>query len=256
MRRHRHLSSRAVSGHGLATAGAVRGFTLLELMVAMAIFALLAAAGWKLFSVMMQSRERADRRAAQLLAGQEAYLQLLHDTRQMVARALPGADPAQPQPALLINSQRMAFAREAPMDWRHPSAARVQRVVYRLDQDRLLRERYSSESSTSDQPVNRLVLLQGVSNWRVQALNPEALAQWPAEAAAPASTATNPLQQASRLPRGLQVQFEQNGETRLWRFDLPVVSDAQRQQMTAQAPSSGATAGTASPTTHAASVAN
>lgn len=29
------------------------GFTLLELMVAMAIFALLAAAGWKLFQVLM-----------------------------------------------------------------------------------------------------------------------------------------------------------------------------------------------------------
>ena len=36
-----------------------RGFTLLELMVAMAIFAMLAVAGWQVFDSVNRARERA-----------------------------------------------------------------------------------------------------------------------------------------------------------------------------------------------------
>ncbi|MGB2082134.1 MAG: PulJ/GspJ family protein, partial [Psychrobacter sp.] len=36
-----------------------RGFTLLELMVAMAIFAMLAVAGWQVFDGVNRARERA-----------------------------------------------------------------------------------------------------------------------------------------------------------------------------------------------------
>ena len=43
-----------------------RGFTLLELMVAMAIFAMLAVAGWQVFDSVNRARERAQTHADNL----------------------------------------------------------------------------------------------------------------------------------------------------------------------------------------------
>ena len=47
------------------------GFTLLELMVAMAIFAMLAVAGWQVFDSVNRARERA-RRARQRLGSADS----------------------------------------------------------------------------------------------------------------------------------------------------------------------------------------
>lgn len=217
------------------------GFTLLELMVAMAIFALLAAAGWKLFQVLMQTRERADVQAAQLLAAQEAYLQLLRDSRELVARPVSGPDPSQPQGALLLAPDQLALTREAPPDPRFPQQLRLQRIVYRLDQDRLVRERYARADQVSAGVPSRLVLLRGVSNWQVQVLNPDPLSQWPAPAAASGSAqAPTALEQAGNVPLGLEVRFEQHGQPRLWRFVLTGPTEKLRQTLSAVMPAAPA----------------
>lgn len=60
------------------------GFTLLELMVAMAIFAMLAVAGWQVFDGVNRARERAQFHADHLAVLQYAYLQLKQDMNQMI----------------------------------------------------------------------------------------------------------------------------------------------------------------------------
>ena len=60
------------------------GFTLLELMVAMAIFAMLAVAGWQVFDGVNRARERAQFHADNLAVLQYAYLQLQQDMNQMI----------------------------------------------------------------------------------------------------------------------------------------------------------------------------
>ena len=61
-----------------------RGFTLLELMVAMAIFAMLAVAGWQVFDSVNRARERAQFHADNLAVLQYAYLQLQQDMGQII----------------------------------------------------------------------------------------------------------------------------------------------------------------------------
>ena len=59
-----------------------RGFTLLELMIAMAIFAALAILGWQVFDSVNRARERAQLHADDLAVLQYAYLQLQQDIGQ------------------------------------------------------------------------------------------------------------------------------------------------------------------------------
>ena len=61
-----------------------RGFTLLELMVAMAIFAMLAVAGWQVFDGVNRARERAQFHADNLAVLQYAYLQVQQDMGQII----------------------------------------------------------------------------------------------------------------------------------------------------------------------------
>ncbi|WP_324033801.1 PulJ/GspJ family protein [Psychrobacter sp. TAE2020] len=62
-----------------------RGFTLLELMVAMVIFAALAISGWQVFDSVNRARERAQLQADNLAVLQYAYLQLQQDMGQVIA---------------------------------------------------------------------------------------------------------------------------------------------------------------------------
>ena len=73
---------------------AQRGFTLLELMVAMAIFAMLAVAGWQVFDSVNRARDRAQLQADNLAALQYAYLQLQQDMGQIIAYQAPHAQTA------------------------------------------------------------------------------------------------------------------------------------------------------------------
>ncbi|MDN5891639.1 MAG: prepilin-type N-terminal cleavage/methylation domain-containing protein, partial [Psychrobacter sp.] len=65
------------------------GFTLLELMVAMAIFAMLAVAGWQVFDGVNRARERAQFHADNVAALQYAYLQLQQDMGQIIPYQAP-----------------------------------------------------------------------------------------------------------------------------------------------------------------------
>src|SRR5699024_7412924 len=130
------------------------GFTLLELMVAMAIFAMLAVAGWQVFDGVNRARERAQFHAANLSVLPYAYLQLQQDMNQMIpyqavdtqgANSLinnassnnaatnntnnsnQGNAPA-PEPFMSLDAERISFVRFADPDPRYQSSASVQHI--------------------------------------------------------------------------------------------------------------------------------
>jgi len=57
-----------------------RGFTLVELLVAIAIFAALSALGWKVFDYLIKVKERNSIHEQNLARLQEAYQQILRDS--------------------------------------------------------------------------------------------------------------------------------------------------------------------------------
>ena len=73
------------------------GFTLLEVLVALAIFAVLSLAGWKVFDSLIKVRERNQIYTEQLSALQSTYTLMLRDFSQAIAR--PARQAGQTEPA-------------------------------------------------------------------------------------------------------------------------------------------------------------
>ena len=188
-----------------------RGFTLLELMVAMAIFAMLAVAGWQVFDSVNRARERAQFHADNLAVLQYAYLQLQQDMGQIIPyqavntqndNALTNAsnigtsnntnsnsnanNSSQenalqpiPEPFMTLDSERISFVRFADPDPRYQSSASVQHVEYIFADERLIRRQYTSMGGGSDGISLDSVLLEGVTAARWQAYLPELSTKFP-----------------------------------------------------------------------------
>lgn len=197
------------------------GFTLIELVVAMSIFAVLSLAGWQVFNNLMITRERASVQAERLSAEQLAYGQLLRDLTQAVAR--PVRDQAGTQAALLLDAQRLSVTRTGYFDPRFRQVSPLERVQYVLEGENFVRLSNPQIDQTGVAQPTRTVLLRDVQQLRFEALNPEPQPLWPSLADQPPPS--NPSQGSvpagdTRLPRGVQVTLTQQGRERVWVFAL------------------------------------
>lgn len=185
-----------------------RGFTLLELMVAMAIFAVLAVAGWQVFDSVNRARERAQFHADQLAVLQYAYLQIQQDMAQIVpyhslmaqvgsnanltnnsnnntnngspnTSADPNIAPVIPEPFMRLDAEQLSFIRFADPDPRYKTSPSLQRVTYIISDEQLIRRQYVSIEGGIDSISLDSVLLAGVTAGRWQAFLPEISATFP-----------------------------------------------------------------------------
>lgn len=170
-----------------------QGFTLLELMVAMAIFAMLAVAGWQVFDSVNRSRERAQYHADQLAELQYAYLQLQQDMGQIIAYQKPydaGNDDANnddtdtqieptPEPFMSLNNEQFRFVRFADPDPRYQSSASLQQVEYVFIENQLIRRQYTSMDTSANSTPLDTVVLDNISAGMWQAYLPELSTEFP-----------------------------------------------------------------------------
>lgn len=142
-----------------------RGFTLLELVIALAIFALLGLASWRLFDTTV--------RAQQAVASHEQSLRRLQRALGVIERdALQVASSV-----IVLSPTALQLVRS---NWRNPHdlpRSGRQHVLYRVENRALWRESRGLESPT----VERQKLLDDVDefNWRL--FDPETgwSAAWP-----------------------------------------------------------------------------
>ncbi len=198
------------------------GFTLLEVLVALAIFAVLSLAGWKVFDSLIKVRERNQIYTEQLSAMQSTYTLMLRDFSQVIAR--PARQAGQTDPALWLDNNKITFTRIAAFDPTMRSQSNLERVTYQYNaaEQQLIRTSYRNpdQAQTQTPPVN--VLLGKISNFSIQVLEPGLNDSWP-----PASNLAQPIdntlplvQGDSRLPQGVQVEFTLNERSIVWRFSL------------------------------------
>lgn len=233
------------------------GFTLLELMVAMAIFAMLAVAGWQVFDGVNRARERAQFHADNLAVLQYAYLQLQQDMNQMIpyqALDTQGANslinnastnnattnnaannnsnqenaPA-PEPFMSLDGAHISFVRFADPDPRYQSSASVQHIEYIFADERLIRRQYTSFAGGSDSISLDSVLLEGVTAGRWQAYLPELSAKFPNKdsgnlnnnaLAAPTANSANAPSEIMLLPKGIVLNFTYQDMPITWQWAL------------------------------------
>ena len=230
-----------------------RGFTLLELMVAMAIFAMLAVAGWQVFDSVNRARERAQFHADNLAVLQYAYLQLQQDMGQIVpyqavstqndnsltnASNIDNANnsnqenapqPA-PQPFMSLDGEHVSFVRFADPDPRYQSSPSMQRVEYIFVDERLIRRQYTSVDGSDSISLDS-VLLDGVTAGRWQAYLPEMSTKFPSEdsnsnnaslnsQSGQGTVSANAQPEIVLLPKGVAVTFTYQDMPITWQWAL------------------------------------
>ena len=186
------------------------GFTLLELLVAIAVFAVLAVTAYSGLSTVLVAKTESERMAAGLDRLQHAVFILSQDVEQMMPRSVRD-EFGTTQPALQVmhGEALLALTRGG---WPNPaSRARsyMQRVAYMLEDDKLYRVQSLNLDRVPGEPVVRRLLLEGVEGMTLRFLNTAGQWQddWPGQAQ---------LDNVSVLPRAIEVTLTVNvwGEIR------------------------------------------
>ena len=211
-----------------------RGFTLLELMVAMAIFAVLAVAGWQVFDSVNRARERAQYHADQLAVLQYAYLQLQQDMGQIIAYQAPVSQNATDsndntgndnkpasvaEPFMSLDSEHVSFVRYADPDPRYQSSPSLQRVEYVFVDQRLIRRQYNSLQSGDSISLDS-VLLEGVTDGRWNAYLPEMSAKFPNKDTQNSNNNIASKEDVVLLPKGVGVSFTYQDNPITWQWAM------------------------------------
>ena len=222
------------------------GFTLLELMVAMAIFAMLAVAGWQVFDSVNRARERAQFHADNLAVLQYAYLQLQQDMGQIIPyQALSSQNSAStndtnpnvqantpaPEPFMSLDGEHVSFVRFSDPDPRYQSTASVQYVEYIFADERLIRRQYSNIGGGTDNISLDSILLEGVTAGRWQAYLPEMSTKFPkkdsssnnaslSSQSGQGATSSNAQPESVLLPKGVAVTFTYQDMPITWQWAL------------------------------------
>ncbi|WP_179998215.1 type II secretion system minor pseudopilin GspJ [Acinetobacter sp. YH12239] len=197
-----------------------QGFTLVELLVAIAIFAVLSALGWKIFDYLNKVKDRNAVHEQQLLSLQDSYLQMQRDALQIVP--LTANIAGQIQPALLLDDQSLQFSKAGVTDPLKQGLSPFERIEYRYNaQDRkVYRLKYPNLNVLqTTQPLSSTIL-ENVDEFQITILNPNELNSWPDTSTI--SSNSNEVQDsvARLLPKGMRIRFKQQDVEYEWIFSL------------------------------------
>ncbi|AUX87697.1 type II secretion system minor pseudopilin GspJ [Acinetobacter tandoii] len=191
------------------------GFTLVELLVAIAIFAVLSALGWKVFDYLIKVKERNAQHEQKLANLQQAYQQILKDSIQIAP--LTSNINGEIEPALVLQNERFAFSKIGvtdPLLQGIPAEERIQ-YQYQADTQRLNRLRSRGLNAATQIQPESSVLLENVEQFQVRVLNPNELTTWPEFA-----EQQDDLVQKKKLPKGIKINLTVNGVAYEWVFSL------------------------------------
>ncbi len=202
----------------------IRGFTLLEMVVTIAIFAFIYVWAASFLSSALNGREQLTESADKMERSQRAITFLTLDFEQLVSR--PVRDPyGDPQPAIVGRDNYVEFSR---MGWSNPFGLRkrseMQRVIYTLENGDLYRRYWPVLDTTVATEYQQDILLKDVARFTVRYLdlNPQGDWQW-LELWPDVTMATQPVW-TQRLPKSIEIEIElENGDV-IHRFYRTVVN--------------------------------
>jgi general secretion pathway protein J len=199
-----------------------RGFTLLEILIALAIFALLAVMAYGGLSSVLRTREVTESRADALNQLVMVYRMMQRDIEQLVPRRIRDEFGDVQQP--LVGGSTIGRVIELTHGgWRNPigqQRSTLQRVAYRIDDEgTLIREYWVALDRAQDAEPLEQELLEGVKSveFRFVDADNEWQTEWP-----PARLGQGQSDDQVLLPLATEVNvdLEDWGEVR-WLFRMP-----------------------------------
>jgi general secretion pathway protein J len=177
-----------------------RGFTLLEVLVAIAILALIAVGAYRLLSGTVQTRDQGMAHEKSLQDLQKAEMLIQRDLQQTTQRSIRD-EYGDDQPAFALTQDNvMEFTRRG---WRNPlqeTRSELVRLRYSVRSNQLIRERWNVLDRARDSQPEKIVLLDDVSDFRLQVFaNGSWGASWPGLAQSQKDKKTLPLPEAVEI---------------------------------------------------------
>ena len=197
------------------------GFTLLELLVSLAIFALLATMAYSALNTVLNARKEVEQRAARLTELQTAFMVMERDIEEAVARPVRD-DLGDEQAALKGGGVGTGVLTLTRTGWRNPlgvARSDLQRVDYVFNKQQLLRESWATlDRGPGNEPYAE-VLIDGVSAVDVRFMGQDRqwVGYWP-----PDSAGNAPSPDAVLMPQAIEISVDVNGWGRIVRlFRVP-----------------------------------
>ena len=201
------------------------GFTLLEILVVLAIMAGMMAVAYGFFSTALRDSDQLASHAQRLESEQRALAFLTMDFEQVVARPVRDSFGEAQAAVGSLQDGGVALTR---LGWANPfdlrNRSQLQRVFYQLDNGRLTRRHFPTVDINSGSQAEELVLIEDVSEFQVRFLERTDGGEWQWRDEWP----TVEMNQVANkllipLPASVEVQIKLEGGRELHRFfRLPV----------------------------------
>ena len=147
----------------------LEGFTLLELLVAIAILALVAVGSFRLLTDTVSTRDQGHRHEQALQSLQKAEMIMQRDLIQAAARSVRD-EFGDEQPGFYFPQENvMEFTRRG---WRNPlqeTRSDLVRVRYSVQNEQLIRERWNVLDRARVSQPEKIVLMDKISDFHLQA---------------------------------------------------------------------------------------
>lgn len=182
------------------------GFTLLEILVAMAIFAVMAAIAYAGFDQFSANKAYASEAVERLHQVQFAVHVIAQDLEQLQPRPVREQLGDSLLPSLLSDARREYILESTRAGWSNPlrvPRSTLQRVAYRFEEDKLIREHWNVLDRTlANEPITR-ELLDRVELFEVRYLDRGRNwhTQWPPDG-------TDPLEAQRARPVAVEFSIE------------------------------------------------
>jgi general secretion pathway protein J len=193
------------------------GFTLLELLVALAIFSLMAVMAYGGLETVLKQQALTEENAESLAELQKTYLVMQRDIEQAVPRAI--RDEFGDQQAPLIGTTLFQLTRGG---WNNPAnqpRSTLQRVGYSLEDRQLIRYAWLVLDRAQDSAPTRQPLAADIESMQVRYLDEAGnwQEQWP-----PLQAGSNPDAKPIVFPRAVEMTLEHaRFGSLIWLFQLP-----------------------------------
>jgi len=186
------------------------GFTLLEVLIAIGITAMIGLGSWQILNSAIRTSEHTQVKLEELKALQKTMLIISRDLQQVVSRSVRD-EYGDYQPALQTKGSlyQLEFSRAG---WRNPLGdprSNIQRVAYELNQDEFVRHYWNVLDRSQDSESVYRTLLKGVEEFSIRFMKEDYswADEWPLAEAAGEDESDDPRFKTNQIPRAVKITF-------------------------------------------------